>query len=61
MAEKRQKIHTSDGTVKITRIKRYQLGIENVSLKELRKNKKAFFITFKGLSIKQIKQFFFGR
>ena len=31
MAEKRQESRTSDGAVKITRKKRYQLGIENVS------------------------------
>ena len=36
MAEKRQESHTSDGAVKITRKKkRYQLGIENISLKGL--------------------------
>ena len=35
MAEKRQESRTSDGAVKITRKKRYQLGIENVSLKGL--------------------------
>ena len=35
MAEKRQESCTSDGAVKITRKKRYQLGIENVSLKGL--------------------------
>ena len=33
MAEKRQGSRTYDGAVKITRKKRYQLGIENVSLK----------------------------
>ena len=40
MAEKRQVSRTSDGAVKITRKKRYQLGIENVSLKGLRTTKK---------------------
>ena len=36
MAEKRQESRTFDGAVKITRKKRYQLGIENVSLKGLK-------------------------
>ena len=36
MAEKKQESRTSDGAVKITRKKRYQLGIENVSLKGLK-------------------------
>ena len=35
MAEKRQESRTFDGAVEITRKKRYQLGIENVSLKGL--------------------------
>ena len=35
MAESRQESGTSDGAVKITRKKRYQLGIEKVSLKGL--------------------------
>ena len=37
MAEKRQEGRTPDGAIKITRKKRYQLGIENVSPKMLRK------------------------
>ena len=36
MAERRQESRTSDGAVKMTRIKRYQPGIEKVSLKGLR-------------------------
>ena len=35
MAEKMQESRTSDGAVKITQKERYQLGIENVSLKGL--------------------------
>ena len=35
MAERRQESRASDGAVKITPKKRYQLGIENVSLKGL--------------------------
>ena len=35
MAERRQELCTSNGAVKISRRKRYRLGIENVSLKEL--------------------------
>ena len=35
MAESRQESGTSDGAVKITRKKRYPLGIEKVSLKGL--------------------------
>ena len=36
MAEKRQESRTFDGAVKTTRKKRYQLGIEKVSLKGLK-------------------------
>ena len=36
MAESRQESRTSDGAVKITRKKRYQAGIEKVSLKVLK-------------------------
>ena len=35
MAERRQESCTSDGAMKMTRKKRYQLGIENVLLKGL--------------------------
>ena len=35
MAERRQKSRTSNGAVKITRKKRYQLETENLSLKGL--------------------------
>ena len=35
MAERMQESRTSDGAVKIIQKKRYQLGVENVSLKEL--------------------------
>ena len=38
MAESRQESFTSDGVVKVTRKKRYRLGIEKVSLKGLRQN-----------------------
>ena len=38
MAERGQESHISDSAVKMTRIKRYQLGIEMVSLNGLNAN-----------------------
>ena len=47
IAERRQESRTSDGAVKITRQKWYQLGLENVSLKGLSRTAK-----FRGRGLK---------
>ena len=50
MAERRQKSCTSNGAVKITRKKRYQLETENLSLKGL----KEFLVIFKKATFQNI-------